>query len=102
MVDEKVTAAIGTAIPIPVFGTLLGSTIGWIVGKLFGWIAELANDNIFTPKPLKFTLAKRQDDYLESLGIVKKSSKWQPKLFSVDFIGHGGHYRVWCYWKIQA
>lgn len=102
VVDEKVTAAIGgavgTLIPIPVLGNILGATIGWIVGKLFGWIAEWIGDDMFKPISIKLTLAKRQTSYLDSLGLTKKS----PTAFDVNFIGHGGHYRVWCYWKVHA
>jgi hypothetical protein len=79
-------------------GTLIGSIISWIVDTFFGWIIGLAQDDIFPPKSIRLRLASAKASYYNAIGLTREN----PTPHSYDFIGHGGHYRVWGYFKAYA
>lgn len=101
LVDDKVKAAIGVvasaALAAAIGNVLVGIAV-FVIGALIDWFISLAEDEIFTPKPVLLTLARSSDAYLESLNLTKKS----PSPFPVNFVGFDGHYRVWAYFKVQA
>jgi hypothetical protein len=99
IVSVKVKAAImGVASAFGPLGTLIGSIVSWIVDTFFGWFIDLFKDDMFNPKAIRLKLASSKASYYEAIGLTKKN----PPPLSYDFIGHGGHYRVWGYFKAEA
>jgi hypothetical protein len=99
IVGAKVKAAImGFASSFGPLGTLVGSIVSWIVDTFFGWFIGLFKDDMFIPKAIRLKLASSKASYYEAIGVTRKN----PTPLSYDFIGHGGHYRVWGYFKANA
>lgn len=101
LVDDKVKAAVTGAVGAAIGGAIggvIGMIAGFVLGAFVGWLINLFNnpDDIVAVKPLTLWLKAATGSYYELLGLTKEP----PKLFKIDFVGDGGHYRVWCYYKV--
>jgi CheY-like chemotaxis protein len=99
-VGKAAGTAIGTAIggAFGGLGAVLGAAIGFILGALVDWVISWFNnvDDLIAMKPLTLWLHGATASYYASTGLATGS----PKQFKVDFIGDGGHYRAWFYYRI--
>jgi hypothetical protein len=98
-VEEAVGAAIGTLIGAA-FGGVIGAIAGFIVGAFVQWIINLFDneDDIVAVEPMTLWLGAATASYYASTGFTTAPSK----LFATEFVGDGGHYRVWCHYKISV
>jgi hypothetical protein len=98
LVKEKVKASLiaaGVAIGSsggPV-GALIGAAVGFIVDRIFALLAQIWNDDIFTPRTLR-------------VNIPSLSARWGGKTDSPEgtltYSGHGGTYQLTYDWRLFA
>jgi hypothetical protein len=101
IVDEKVTAAIAGAVGAAIGGAIgnaVGAAVGYIVGAFIGWLIGLAQDDILGVVSLCLYLGGATAAYYQWAKLTQNP----PQLFNFDFVGDGGHYRVWCFFKVYA
>jgi hypothetical protein len=99
-VRERVITALTTAIGGAIgasggpIGVVIGLAVGWVVGKVFDLIANIWNDDVFTPIRV-------------SISIPSLTARWPggrtdgPER-TVTVKGHGGQYSVTYDWRLFA
>jgi hypothetical protein len=80
----KVLADLGNAIA-PIIGEAIAAAVGWILDKVFTWIKEIWEDDLFPPCPVGFNFASADDRW-------SGSNETAPLL--ITWTGHGGKYEV--------
>jgi hypothetical protein len=76
---------------IPGLGTVIGLAVGWIIGKLIGWLKQLWRDDVFPPKTVHVTIP-----FLPAYWKDKTDSPEGTILFSY----YGGKYQVTYDWRM--
>jgi hypothetical protein len=82
----------------PAVATAIGKITAWAVGKFVEWLIGTFKDDLFPPAALNVTIPS-----LESRWTIDGTwgSRRSP-LARANFYGHGGHYQVAYYWRIEA
>lgn len=104
-VKGAVTSAVGAGIGLAIgaafagIGALIGAAVGWLVGLLVGWVISLFDneDDIIAAKTYVMWLGAATKSYYEWAGLLGPQ-----KLFSANFNGDGGRYRVWMQYRVYA
>lgn len=110
LIGAGIGGAIGTAIPIPGLGTVIGAAIGAILGEalgaLFDWLEEFFtdSDNPLDDKRFELNLPSSQVSEIHKLpGTIKNLPDGKTEFVSptqtILFEGLGGKYEVDVFWK---
>ncbi|PQA85791.1 hypothetical protein CW354_19785, partial [Marinicaulis flavus] len=110
LIGAGIGGAIGSAIPIPGLGTLIGVAVGAILGEalgaLFDWLKELFtdSDNPLDDKRVELNLPSSSAAEIHKLpGTVKSLPNGKTEFISptqtLTFQGLGGKYEVDVFWR---
>ena len=82
---------VGTAIGGPL-GTLIGAAAGAIIGALVGWLISALKDDIFEPQSAAIRLPEHDSTFA--------GGSLTSQTMTLNYRGHGGHYRAYYSWQI--
>lgn len=81
----KILVGLGNSLA-PVIGEAIGSAIAWVLDKVFGWIKDIWEDDVFKPCAVEFDFSSAEDRFN---GASETGPIW------IEWKGHGGRYRAW-------
>jgi hypothetical protein len=97
LVKDYVTAALkkaGAALA-GALGAIIGAVVGYVLSALVGWIISWWQDDLIQMKPMQLHLGAATASYYAAIGLTAEP----PKLSTLNFMGDGGHYRLWYHFQ---
>jgi len=91
-IGAQIGGSVGTAVGGPL-GTIIGVAAGAILGAIAGWLTDVLKDDIFEPQMASITLPDGSSTFANG-------SLTSPYYY-LDFIDHGGEYKVKYRWKLN-
>lgn len=97
-VKQAIAGAVGSAIGAALgsffgpVGTAVGAAVGALIGLLVDWILSWFEDDLIKCRTILLGLGAATKSYYDWAGLTANP----PNLFSMNFNGDGGRYRVWC------